>query len=76
MERIRELSELRLSKLTERELAILRLIADGWSDREIAAQLYFSETTITREGQHILNKLGARNRAQAVAEAYKRGMIS
>jgi DNA-binding NarL/FixJ family response regulator len=53
--------------LTRREREILRRIAGGAHDREIAAGLVVAETTIKSHVRHILRKLGARNRAEAVA---------
>ena len=61
--------------LSEWELAILRLIASGATTREIGAQLFLSEVTVKRDVQRILDKLGARNRPQAVAEACKRKIV-
>jgi two-component system response regulator DevR len=61
--------------LSERELAVLRLIADGITTREIASQLYFSQACVKRSVGLILDKLGVRNRSEAVAEAYKRRLI-
>ncbi len=63
------------SYLSERELAILRLIASGATTRKIATKLLFSEATIRRDVQRIFNKLGVRNRPEAAAEAYKRRFI-
>ena len=61
--------------LSERELAILRLIADGITTKEIANQLFLSEASIKRSVRFIFEKLGVRNRSEAVAEAYKRRLI-
>jgi DNA-binding NarL/FixJ family response regulator len=63
------------SALTERELEILSLLASGMSGRQIAAQLFISETTLKRELRHTFNKLGVDNRAQAIAEACKRELL-
>ena len=63
------------SYLSERELEILKLIADGATTREIGEQLFLSETTVKRDVQHIFDKLDVRNRSEAVAEAYKRKLI-
>ena len=62
--------------LSERELTILRLISSGASTEEIGAQLFLSEATVKRDVRHIFEKLGVRNRSEAVAEAYKRKLIS
>jgi DNA-binding NarL/FixJ family response regulator len=61
--------------LIQQELEILRLIAQGTSTQEMAQTLYLSERTIKRKVQDVLDKLGATNRAQAVSEAYKRGLL-
>ena len=61
--------------LTERELAILRLIADGATTKEIGTQLFLSEATVKRHTRRIFDKLGVRNRSEAVAEAYKRKLV-
>jgi DNA-binding NarL/FixJ family response regulator len=55
------------SNLTEREEEILRLIARGARDREIAEQLYISESTVKKHVQNVLRKLHARNRVEAVS---------
>jgi DNA-binding NarL/FixJ family response regulator len=62
--------------LTERELDVLRLIAGGSSNREAAAQLFISESTVKTHLLHIYEKLGVRDRASAVSEAYKRHLLS
>jgi len=61
--------------LSERELAILRLIADGVTTQEIANQLFLSEASVKRSVHLILDKLGVRNRSEAVSEGYKRRLI-
>ena len=61
--------------LSERELAILRLIADGVITKEIANQLFLSQASIKRSVRLIFEKLGVRNRSEAVSEAYKRRLI-
>ena len=62
-------------ELEERELTILRLIADGTTTREIGAQLSLSEATIKRIVSNIMEKFGVRNRSEAVAEAYRRNLV-
>jgi len=61
--------------LSLRELEIIRLIAGGVTNKEIASQLFLSETTVKRGVSHILDKLGAKDRAEAVAKAYGRGLL-
>ncbi len=60
---------------TERELATLRLVARGLPTVEIAAQLFLSSATVKRTLRQVFDKLGARNRSEAVAEASKRHLI-
>jgi DNA-binding NarL/FixJ family response regulator len=62
--------------LSERELDVLRLIAGGASNREAASQLFISESTVKTHLLHIYEKLGVRDRAAAVSEAYKRHLLS
>jgi DNA-binding NarL/FixJ family response regulator len=61
--------------LTSRELEVLRLLAHGLSQREIAEDLVISSRTVGTHIEHILAKLGVRNRAQAVAVAYQDDVI-
>ena len=63
-------------ELSERELDVLRLIAGGSTNREAAAQLFISESTVKTHLLHIYEKLGVRDRAAAVSEAYKRHLLS
>ena len=64
------------SKLTKRELEVLRLLAEGCSGCDIAQQLVISEKTVSTHIDHILTKLGVRSRAQAVALAYSRDLLA
>jgi DNA-binding NarL/FixJ family response regulator len=60
--------------LTGRELEVLRLLADGYGQDAIAEQLYITPKTVAKHIEHILMKLPARSRAEAVAIAYQRGL--
>jgi two-component system, NarL family, response regulator DevR len=78
LKQIKELSRTRTrleSGLTDQELELLRLIADGTSVEDMARALYWSERTVKRKTNDLLVKLGATNRAQAVAEAFRRGLL-
>lgn len=61
--------------LTEREIQVLRHVADGNRNRDIAKQLFISEETVKVHIKHIMEKLGASDRTQAVAIAIRRGII-
>ncbi len=61
--------------LTQRQLEILRLLADGRSTHEIASQLYLSPTTVRNHVANLLAALGVHTRLQAVVEASKTGLL-
>ena len=62
-------------ELTSREQEVFRLIADGLSNVEIGQQLFISDTTVKTHITHILQKLGLRDRVQAVVLAYQTGLF-
>jgi DNA-binding NarL/FixJ family response regulator len=65
-----------IETLTERELEVLRLMASGRSNNEIARELYLGEATIKTHVGRVLAKLGARDRVQAVVVAYESGVVT
>jgi len=62
--------------LKPRELELLRLVAGGATNREAAGRLFVSEATVKAHLLRIYERLGARDRASAVAEAYRRGLLT
>ncbi len=61
--------------LTERETELLKLVAAGLPNREIAQQLFISENTVKYHLKSVLQKLGVKNRAEAVSCAIQKGII-
>jgi DNA-binding NarL/FixJ family response regulator len=63
-------------QLTPRELEILTLMAEGYAQHDIATRLVISPKTAASHIQHIIEKLGVHSRAQAVAMAYRYGVVA
>jgi DNA-binding NarL/FixJ family response regulator len=64
-----------LGSLTIRELGVLRLLAEGWTNRQIAAELHLSLSTVKRHLERIISKLGVSDRTQAAVRAVELGLI-
>ncbi len=77
LDRLGQLSRASVSEevLSSREVEVLRLVAKGGTNKEIASQLVIGESTVKTHLIHIFNKLGVKDRTEAVAEAVKRGII-
>ncbi len=65
-----------IAVLTNRELEVLQLLGDGRSQKDIAGALVISSKTVGTHIEHILKKLGVRSRSQAIALAYRDGLIA
>ena len=64
------------AKLSHRELHVLRQVADGLSNKQIARRLGISEKTVRNHLSRVFNKLGATNRTEAVMHAMRAGMVT
>ena len=61
--------------LSQREVEVLQQVAVGHRNREIGAKLFIAEETVKAHIKHIMDKLGANDRTQSVAIAFRRGII-
>jgi len=65
-----------IATLTDREAEVLRLMARGLGNQEIAGKLFVSEATVKTHVAHVLGKLHVENRVQAVVAAYEAGVVT
>jgi DNA-binding NarL/FixJ family response regulator len=63
-------------ELTPRELQVLRAMSDGKSNAQIGRELFLSEDTVKTHARRLFRKLGAKDRAEAVAQGFRQGIIS
>jgi DNA-binding NarL/FixJ family response regulator len=75
LDRARHGDDARSDPLTDRETQVVKLIAEGHSGREIAELLHISEHTVERHREHILDKLGLRDRVAVTRYAIRRGLV-
>jgi DNA-binding NarL/FixJ family response regulator len=61
--------------LTKRELAVLRAVAEGLSNKEIAKRMAYAEQTVKLDLTHVYRKLGVSSRTEAMAVAYRNGLL-
>jgi DNA-binding NarL/FixJ family response regulator len=76
LRRPRPEAQARLDDLTERELEVLRLLAEGLSNAEVAERLVVSDETVKTHVSRVLTKLDVRDRTQAVVVAYESGLVT
>ena len=65
-----------MTTLSERELEVLRLVAEGCSNQDIGDRLYIGVSTVKKHINHIYDKLDVKNRTQAVAVARQRQILN
>lgn len=69
-------SDAPLNRLSPREREVLALLGRGWSNAQIGRELYLSEDTIKTHARRLFRKLGAKDRAEAVATGFRRGIMT